>query len=114
MINKTRKHISPVALLAALGVVAVLAVMAAVVWLPGSAQAQSGPSNPFAPATPTPTPGGPDNPFPQALEMPMNLRLDSASVTSLDISWDAVSGADNGYRVEYMGPMTTHSWCIAR
>ena len=102
MINKTRKHISPVALLAALGVVAVLAVMAAVVWLPGSAQAQSGPSNPFAPATPTPTPGGPDNPFPQALEMPMNLRLDSASVTSLDISWDAVSGADNGYRVEYM------------
>ena len=63
MINKTRKHISPVALLAALGVVAVLAVMAAVVWLPSSAQAQSGPSNPFAPATTTPTPGGPSNPF---------------------------------------------------
>ena len=63
MINKTRKHISPVALLAALGVVAVLAVMAAVVWLPSSAQAQSGPSNPFAPATATPTPGGPSNPF---------------------------------------------------
>ena len=99
MINKTREHISPRSLLVALGVVAVLAVMAAVVWLPGSAQAQSGPSNPFAPATP---PGGPDDPV--ALEMPMNLRLDSASVTSLDISWDAVSGADNGYRVEYMGP----------
>ena len=63
MINKTRKHISPVALLAALGVVAVLAVMAAVVWLPSSAQAQSGPSNPFAPAPTTPTPGGPSNPF---------------------------------------------------
>ena len=63
MINKTRKHISPVSLLAALGVVAVLAVMAAVVWLPSSAQAQSGPSNPFAPATTTPTPGGPSNPF---------------------------------------------------
>ena len=85
MINKTRKHISPVSLLAVLGVVAVLAVMAAVVWLPGSALAQ-GPPNPFAPATPAP--GGPDNPFPaQPLEMPTNLMADDQTVTSITISW---------------------------
>ena len=59
-------HISPVALLAVLGVVAMLALMTAVVWLPGSAQAQDGPTNPFPPADTTPTtpPNGgtdPDN-----------------------------------------------------
>ncbi len=65
MSNKTKKHIWPVSLLTALGIVAVLALMAATVWMPGPAQAQSGPSNPFL-ATPVPgtTPTGPGNPFP--------------------------------------------------
>ena len=48
--------------LASLGVVAMLAMMAAVVWTPGAAQAQDGPTNPFGTppptqGTPTPTPG---------------------------------------------------------
>ena len=65
MSNKTRKHIWPVSLITALGIVAVLALMAATVWMPGSAQAQSGPTNPFQ-ATPVPgtTPTGPVSPFP--------------------------------------------------
>ena len=65
MSNKTRKHIWPVSLLTALGIVAVLTLMAATVWMPGSAQAQSGPTNPFQ-ATPVPgtTPTGPGSPFP--------------------------------------------------
>ena len=64
MSNKTRKHIWPVSLIAALGIVAVLALMAATVWMPSPAQAQSGPTNPFGP-TPVPgtTPTGPGNPF---------------------------------------------------
>ena len=64
MSNKTRKHIWPVSLITALGIVAVLALMAATVWMPGSAQAQGGPTNPFQ-ATPVPgtTPTGPTNPF---------------------------------------------------
>ena len=82
MINKTRKHIPPGALLTALGVVAVLAIMAAVVWLPGSAQAQSGPSNPFAPDAATPTPGGPDNPFPTPTPEPNEPPVPMAGVLS--------------------------------
>lgn len=37
------------------------------------------------------------------LDPPANLEVDSTSVTSLAISWDAVDGA-SGYRVEYQGP----------
>ena len=53
MNKTTRKHITPRALATALGVVAALALMAAVVWLPGAAQAQTGPNDPFAPPAPT-------------------------------------------------------------
>ena len=63
MSNKTRNHIWPVSLIAALGIVAVLALMAATVWMPGPAQAQNGPSNPFAAPAPVTTPTGPTNPF---------------------------------------------------
>ena len=83
MSNKTRKHISPMVLVTALGVVAALALMAGVLWLPGSAQAQQGPSNPFAP------PG-----------MPANLQATPASATQINVSWDAVSGADS-YELEW-------------
>ena len=58
MKSTTREHIWPM-WLAALGVVAMLAMMAFVVWTPGAAQAQDGPTNPFGtppPAEGTPTP----------------------------------------------------------
>ena len=63
MSNKTRKHIWPVSLTAALGIMVMLAMMAAVVWTPGPAFAQGGaPSNPFG--TPPADGGdGPTNPF---------------------------------------------------
>ena len=63
MSDKTRKHIWPVSLITALGIVAVLALMAATVWMPGSAQAQGGPPNPFVTPMPGTTPAGPTNPF---------------------------------------------------
>ena len=55
MNSKTRMHIPPGVLIAALGVVAMLALMAVMVWSTGPAQAQTGPINPFATPTPTPT-----------------------------------------------------------
>ena len=62
MSNKTRKHIWPVSLTAALGIMVMLAMMAAVVWTPGPAFAQGGgPSNPFG--TPPDDGSGPTNPF---------------------------------------------------
>ena len=63
MSDKTRKHIWPVSLITALAIVAVLALMAATVWMPGSAQAQGGPPNPFVTPMPGTTPAGPTNPF---------------------------------------------------
>ena len=45
----------------------------------------------------------PDDGTPQPLDMPANLSADDQTVTSITVSWDAVTGA-SGYRVEYMGP----------
>ena len=81
MSNKTRNHIWPVSLIAALGIVAVLALMAATVWMPGPAQAQDGPSNPFAVPPPGTTPTGPTNPFATPSATPTVTMLESSSNT---------------------------------
>ena len=100
MSKATRKHISPGVLVTALGVVAALALMAAVVWLPGAAQAQSGPQNPFVPADPT------------------GVMATEDSATQITVSWMAGSGgsAVTGYEVErkvgsgsYVGVDPAHS-----
>ena len=41
-----------------------------------------------------------DGSTPQPLDMPANLMADEETVTSITVSWDAVTGA-SGYRVEY-------------
>ena len=81
MSNKTRNHIWPVSLIAALGIVAVLALMAATVWMPGPAQAQDGPSNPFAAPPPGTMPTGPTNPFATPSATPAVTMLESSSNT---------------------------------
>ena len=88
MSNKTRKHIWPVSLIAALGIVAVLALMAATVWMPGPAQAQSGPTNPFG-ATPVPgtTPTGPTNPF--ATPVPGTTPVPTTPADTITITSDS-------------------------
>ena len=84
MSKATRKHITPGVLVTALGVVVALALMAAGVWLPGAAQAQSGPPSPFAPAAPT------------------GVTATEASGPQVNVSWTAGSGgaAVTGYEVE--------------
>ncbi len=52
MKNTTRKHIWPMSLVMGLAVIGALAVIVALSALPGSAQAQTEPTNPFAPAPP--------------------------------------------------------------
>ena len=109
MTNQTRKYILPVSLamsLALVGVLVAFVVMAG----PQTAQAH-GPCNAndsldaFVDCV---TSGGDDEhthdgSTPQPLDMPANLMADDQTVTSITISWDAVTGA-NGYRVEYKGP----------
>ena len=84
MSKATRKHITPRVLVTALGVVVALALMAAGVWLPGAAQAQQGPDNPFAPPAPT------------------GVTATEASGPQVNVSWTAGSGglAITGYEVE--------------
>ena len=112
MTNQTRKYIWPVSLAMSLALVGVLVAFVAMAG-PQTAQAH-GPCD-FADGIPAFTEcivsgGGEEHPHPhddgtpQPLDTPANPQVDAASVTSLDISWDAVAGADNGYRVEYMGP----------
>ena len=109
MTNQTRKYIWPVSLAMSLALVGVLVAFVAMAG-PQTAQAH-GPCNfedgleAFVDCA---AKGGDDehthdDGTPQPLDTP-NPQVDAASVTSLDISWDAVAGADNGYRVEYMGP----------
>ena len=71
-------------LVTALGVVVALALMAAGVWLPGAAQAQSGPQSPFAPPAPT------------------GVTATEATGPQVTVSWTAGSGgsAITGYEVE--------------
>ena len=84
MSKATRKHITPGVLVTALGVVVALALMAAGVWLPGAAQAQQGPNNPFAPPA------------------PIGVTATEASGPQVNVSWTAGSGglAITGYEVE--------------
>ena len=103
MSKSTRKHISPGALVTALGVVAALALVAAVVWLPGPAQAQSGPSNPFATPTPTPDPTPP--PVDPGVEDSIASSSTSASANvqlTLDIAALPMNLADGSSIVLYL------------
>ena len=88
MNNKTRKHVWPVSLAAALGVVAMLALMAVVAWTPSPAQAQDGPSNPFAvpPTEVPPTPPPPDG-------MMDGGMMDDGMMGSIDDSSTSASAA---------------------
>ena len=89
MSYKTRKHIWPVSLTAALGIVVMLAMMAAVVWTPGPAMAQGdAPPNPFG-SPPAPPAGGnggdgdaPPNPFGDAPPTPPVNDMIASSSTS--------------------------------
>ena len=83
---KTRKRIWPVSFAAALGVVAMLALLTATVLIPGSAQAQTEPSDPLA------------------LGAPTAVSATANSDTQITLSWTAASGGGGlgvtGYMVQ--------------
>ena len=114
MTNQTRKYIWPVSLAMSLALVGVLVAFVAMAG-PQTAQAH-GPCNfddgldAFVECV---TAGGDDEhphphdgSTPEPLDMPANLMADDQTVTSITISWDAVTGA-SGYRVEYKAPSGT-------
>ena len=114
MTNQTRKYIWPVSLAMSLALVGVLVAFVAMAG-PQTAQAH-GPCNfddgldAFVECV---TAGGDDEhthphdgSTPEPLEMPANLSADDQTVTSITVSWDAVTGA-SGYRVEYKAPSDT-------
>ena len=81
---KTRKRIWPVAFVAALGVVAMLALLTVTVLIPGSAQAQTEPSDPLD------------------LSAPTGVAATADSDTQITLRWDVGSGGRGitGYMVQ--------------
>ena len=113
MSKKTRKYIWPVSLAMSLALVGVLAAFVVLATAgPQTAEAH-GPCDfqtmsgaDFARCVATGGDQPHDHEMPEPLASPLNLSADDQTVTSITVSWDAVTGA-SGYRVEYMGPSHT-------
>ena len=116
MIINTRKHVWPAALVMSLAIVGVLAAFLVLAATPGSSSAHGGTPHDCSGLGATnqglhdafANPGDDlcADSSAEPLDMPANLMADDQTVTSITISWDAVTGA-SGYRVEYMGPSHT-------
>ena len=116
MIINTRKHVWPAALVMSLAIVGVLAAFLVLAATPGSSSAHGGTPHDCSGLGGTnqglhdafANPGDDlcADSSAEPLDMPANLMADDQTVTSITISWDAVTGA-SGYRVEYKAPSDT-------